>query len=545
MPPRERIDRYEIDGVIGHGSMGVVYRARDPVIGRELAVKTIRLSESAVAESPESKERFARELRAAGILSHPNIVTVYDAGNLSEDSAAYMAMEYVEGRSLRERIRPGERMRSEDALDLALQVARALDYAHARGIVHRDVKPGNILIREDGLAKLADFGIARFGPSDVTKEGGSVGSPSYVAPEVLRGEPVDGRADLFSLGVVLYEVLTGARPFQSETLPGLYHQILSSSPVPPASIGPEIPAEWDAVILKLLAKRPSDRYAEAGDLLEDLRRLERGLPAVIAAGVDGEATLTKIEPLPPLTAPRIRSGRPPAAGEGGRGSLLASAAPLAVFAAIVAAAIFVFDRPGSAVPPRTDPVQEAPPVAPSPVAAAPKATQASVGPTQPKPARPRSAAKAPPRQRQAPPPAQALIPDPPEAEPEPIVVPDESVFRLIPLESDLAAAPEPVTVNLSFEHSLEEGRFSLMVDGETVLSESIVPFEGRRRSPQRALSGSVRVAPGPHVVAAVAVDHKGRQWREESAVVLEPGRPATLSVALRGPLKKRLRIELR
>ncbi len=539
MPPRERIDRYEIDGVIGHGSMGVVYRARDPVIGRELAVKTIRLSESAVAASPESQERFARELRAAGVLSHPNIVTVYDAGNLSDDSTAYMAMEYVEGRSLRERIRPGERMRPEDALDLAMQVARALDYAHSRGIVHRDVKPGNILIRDDGLAKLADFGIARFGPSDVTKDGGSVGSPSYIAPEVLRGEPVDGRSDLFSLGVVLYEVLTGVRPFQSETLPGLYHQILSATPVPPASIGPEMPPEWDAVIMKLLAKRPSERYADAGDLLEDLRRLERGMPPVIASAVDSEATLTMI---PPLTAPHVRS-MPPSihSDRAHHGSILASVAPLALFGVVVAVAIFLFDRPGSAVAPPVASTPQAQAVVPhrdpQPVPRMQEVHKPVVAPEPPA----RGAPKSRPQRAAPSDPAAAFVPEPP---PEPITVTEAPLFAIEPLTDGSGTADaEPATLMLTFEHALEEGRFTLLIDGKTMMTESIDPVEGRRRTP-RSFFRSLSVGAGHHVVVAIVEDHRGRQWREESGIAIESGSTASLSVALRGPLKKRLRIEL-
>jgi len=539
---RERIDRYEIEGVIGHGSMGVVYRARDPVIGRELAVKTIRLSESACAASPEAQERFARELRAAGVLSHPNIVTVYDAGNMTGDSTAYMAMEYVEGRSLRERIRPGERMRSEDALDLAMQVARALDYAHSRGIVHRDVKPGNILIRDDGLAKLADFGIARFGPSDVTQEGGSIGSPAYIAPEVLRGEAVDGRSDLFSLGVVLYEVLTGVRPFQSETLPGLYHQILSAAPVPPGSIGHEMPPEWNAVIMKLLAKRPSERYAHAGELLEDLRRLERGMPPLIAASVDHEATLTMVEPLPASSGPRLRAAKASSTADGSHdGNILVSAAPLALFGVVVAVAIFLFDRPGSAVtPPAAPPAPAAqavalppdpPPAAPAPEVQVPVAIQQA------------SSAPSPPQRAALENPAPGeFVPDP--SPQKPVSVSEPPLFVIAPLDDESEPVDAgPATLMLTFEHTLEEGRFTLLLDGETMVSEAIDPLEGRRRSPPRSFFKSLSVGGGHHAVVAIVEDQRGRQWREASDISVESGRTASLSVALRG-LKKRLRIEL-
>jgi predicted Ser/Thr protein kinase len=275
----DRIDRYEVQEVIGRGAMGVVYRARDPLIGRVIALKTILLPDG----NPEgirhdTRERFAREARAAGLLSHPNIVTIYDVGEVEIEGSSYIAMEYVEGRTLRDIVPHGEKMSPVQILEIAQQVARALDYAHRRGIIHRDVKPANILVRDDGLVKLADFGVAHVDASELTRTGQSVGSPSYISPDVLLDRTLDGRSDLFSLGVILYEVLTGEKPFRGETLAALYHQIISSAPKPPSAIDPEIPQEWDAVILKLLAKSPGDRYASAAHLLEDLRCLELGKP---------------------------------------------------------------------------------------------------------------------------------------------------------------------------------------------------------------------------------------------------------------------------
>ncbi len=277
--PYERIDRYEVQEVVGRGAMGVVYRARDPVIGRVVALKTIELPDEIPGEErADSLERFAREARAAGLLSHPNIVTIYDVGKAGGDGSSYIAMEFVEGRTLRQMVPHGQRKPSEEILRIALQVARALDYAHRRGIIHRDVKPANILIRDDGLVKLADFGVARLESSELTRTGQSVGSPSYVAPEMLLDQPVDGRADLFSLGVILYEVLTGEKPFRGENLASLYRQILSETPALPSTRNAAIPREWDTIILRLLEKKPEDRYPGAVHLIEDLRRLEKGVP---------------------------------------------------------------------------------------------------------------------------------------------------------------------------------------------------------------------------------------------------------------------------
>lgn len=283
-----RIDRYEVQEVVGRGAMGVVYRALDPVIGRVVALKTIHRQDDGLGPiRNESLERFSREARAAGLLSHPNIVTVYDVGSADGHTLSYIAMEFVEGRTLRQMVPHGESMTPDRVLDVGLQVARALDYAHRRGVIHRDVKPANILIREDGLVKLADFGVARIETSDLTRTGHSVGSPSYIAPEILLEQPTDGRADLFSLGVILYELLTGGKPFQGETLAALYHRVIAVTPEAPSKVNPAVPAEWDAIVLKLLAKDPRERYPSAARVIEDLRALETGRPPRGDAGEAG------------------------------------------------------------------------------------------------------------------------------------------------------------------------------------------------------------------------------------------------------------------
>ncbi|HEY3174752.1 MAG TPA: serine/threonine-protein kinase [Candidatus Polarisedimenticolia bacterium] len=305
-----RIDRYEVQEVIGRGAMGVVYRALDPVIGRVVALKTIHRPDDGLGPvRSESLERFSREARAAGLLSHPNIVTVYDVGSADGNTLSYIAMEFVEGRTLRQMAHAGKPMPSEMVLEIALQVARALDYAHRRGVIHRDVKPANILIREDGLVKLADFGVARIDVSDLTRTGQSVGSPAYIAPEILLEQPTDGRADLFSLGVILYELLTGGKPFQGETLAALYHRVIAVTPEPPSRVHPAVPLEWDKIVLKLLAKSPGDRYASAAQLIEDLRAIETGRPLRHAAGdptgVDPLLVVTGDKQIPEIELDRV------------------------------------------------------------------------------------------------------------------------------------------------------------------------------------------------------------------------------------------------
>ncbi len=306
MPTQPRISRYELQEVIGRGAMGVVWLARDPAIGRVVALKTIQIPDGTPdSVRGDSLARFAREARAAGLLAHPNIVTVYDVGSVDgEQSTSYIAMEFVEGRTLRQMVPHGERLEPDQVLDLAMQVARGLEYAHQRGVVHRDVKPANILMRDDGLVKLADFGVARIESSELTRTGQSVGSPSYIAPEMLRDQEVDGRADLFSLGVILYELLTGLKPFRGDTMPALYHQILSVDPLPPSRFDPEIPLEWDPLVMRLLSKNPDERYHSAAELLEDLRALEAGrVPPFAMPGQGAEAQTLELAEVTALPEP--------------------------------------------------------------------------------------------------------------------------------------------------------------------------------------------------------------------------------------------------
>src|SRR5579863_2572205 len=212
----ERFGRYEILGELGRGAMGIVYKARDPKINRVVAVKTISLAGQPPEEEQEYRERFVHEAEAAGRLSHPGIVTIFDVGEEPETRAPYIVMEFVAGQSLDKLLLSKEdrKLTVEKALQLALEVAEALDCAHGQGVVHRDVKPANILLTEDGHAKIADFGVAKLNFANATATGRTLGTPAYMSPEQLNGDPVDGRSDLFSLGVILYAVVTGYKPFQ-------------------------------------------------------------------------------------------------------------------------------------------------------------------------------------------------------------------------------------------------------------------------------------------------------------------------------------------
>jgi len=264
-----RLGRYELLAELGQGAMGVVYRAHDPVLDRVVAIKTIHLT-LPKDELAEYEARFYQEARAAGGLNHPNIVTIYDIGK--SERVAYMAMEFLEGEELRATLAAGQPLPPAQALDVVIQVAEGLAYAHERHIVHRDIKPANIMVVRDGLVKITDFGIARMRTTEVkTMTGMILGSPKYMAPEQVAGRRADHRGDLFSLGVVLYETLTGQAPFQGDNIHGIMYQILNSTPPPPSVRNPDLPHIVDLVLAKALAKNVEERYQSAKELIEDLR----------------------------------------------------------------------------------------------------------------------------------------------------------------------------------------------------------------------------------------------------------------------------------
>ncbi len=261
----KKIGRYEVIEELGRGSMGVVYKARDPVIGRSVAIKTIRLGDfSAPQQLEELTARLIREAQSAGVLSHPNIITIFDAGE--EDGLSYIAMELVEGVSLEHLLERGQSLSEATILHIARQTADALGYAHQRGIVHRDIKPGNIMLTEDGRVKVADFGIAKVGSSKMTQTGMLLGSPSYMAPEHFLGQPLDGRSDIFALGVVLFELLTGQAPFIGENLGTLSYKIVHEDPVPPIQLKPAVSPGLNDLVVKALSRDPQKRFQTAAEL---------------------------------------------------------------------------------------------------------------------------------------------------------------------------------------------------------------------------------------------------------------------------------------
>lgn len=270
MGEQQQLGRYELGAEIGRGATGVVYKARDPIIDRVVALKTVDFRSFGANQAVE-QGRFFQEAKSAGRLSHPNIVTIYDAGEAQ--GCAYIAMELLEGASLREMLDGRPPIAVGRALEITAQIARGLAYAHEHGVVHRDVKPANVILVGSRRAKITDFGIARFNTASQTAQKELAGSPKYMSPEQIRGEEVDGRSDLFSLGTMLYEMVTGRPPFDGPNLPAIMKSVVEQAPQQPSSVHAEVPREVDKLIARLLAKSPDDRYPSARALLRDLSSL--------------------------------------------------------------------------------------------------------------------------------------------------------------------------------------------------------------------------------------------------------------------------------
>lgn len=284
----EKLGRYEILSELGRGAMGVVYKAIDPLIDRTVAIKTIQLDLSR-DELANFEERFYREAKSAGRLNHPNIVTIYDVGKT--DHTAYIAMEFLEGQLLKEVLDVHTALPIDKIVDIAAQVADGLAYAHEKGIVHRDIKPANIMLVRGDVVKITDFGIAQMPTGSRTLAGTVLGSPKYMAPEQVVGKTVDGRSDLFSLGVVLYEMLTGESPFNGDNINTTMYRIVNEAPLPPKTITPRIPAVFNTIVGKALAKNPGERYQNASELARDLRNYkDLSIPASATAALNQPTT---------------------------------------------------------------------------------------------------------------------------------------------------------------------------------------------------------------------------------------------------------------
>jgi tRNA A-37 threonylcarbamoyl transferase component Bud32 len=449
-----RIARYEIEAELGRGMMGVVYQARDPELGRTVALKTISLAFAvSEADAEAFKTRFLEEARIAARLSHPGIVVVHEVGRDVPSDTLYIALEHLRGQTLADRVGGGRTLPWREAVHLVAQVARALQHAHAHGVVHRDIKPANIMVLESGEAKVLDFGVAKAPASQLTATGQFFGTPAYMSPEQASGEPLDGRSDLFSLGCVLYVALTGRRPFDGENVPLILSRVRSAVPEPPSRMCADIPPGVDVVVARAMAKDPAARYPGGGAMADDLEALLAGRAPRAAPVPEGLRTVA--------TRPKAE----------------AELEPLE---------LVPDDQPPAAAPPRATP-----PATSLPSRRALMALGAAVLAAGAWLARPRSTPPVDPAQASA---------DAPVASPRGGVL-----WR---------GLSDPAYLAVDFDHHLRSGTLEVWVDDEPVLEE---PIEGRVkhkvlsfRLRKGSLQQTLEVAPGVHEVR-VQVSWEGRR----------------------------------
>ncbi|GLC24513.1 serine/threonine-protein kinase [Roseisolibacter agri] len=438
-PPATTIGKYQILGLVGEGAMGAVYRALDPVLQRPVAIKVMS---DAVAREQELRERFLREAQAAGSLQHPNVVTIYDFGEV--DGHLFIAMEFLDGEDLEALLAKQTALSLSSKLGIAIDVLGGLSYAHRRGIVHRDIKPANIRITDDERAKIMDFGVAHLTSQKMTRTGMTMGTPNYMAPEQVTAGPIGAHTDVFSLGAVLYELLTHRKPFAAETLHAVLYKIVSEPTPPPSTYAPELPPELDAIVAKSLAKDPEHRYQTAAEMANDLTELRAimgtlsgarqasasvSLNARLATAVPGAAA-SPASATGPTVAPPV-----PAKTGAGRGALVFTGALGALALGVGVWAFALRDRGAPA--PTPEPTVAQGPATPPPTAG-PTASDSTTAPvsTPPAPAAPAAPSVAAPMPAAPRPREVAAVPSgttPAPAVSRPIATPGSS------------AAPAPVT----------------------------------------------------------------------------------------------------
>jgi len=487
-PLPQTLGRYAIRRELGRGMMGVVYEAVDPALGRRLALKTIRLAfEVPPGERESFEKRFLAEARAAASLQHPGIVVVHDVGRDEATGTLFIALELLEGRTLAEETAAGQPIEWTRALRIAGQLAEALHHAHGQGIVHRDIKPANVMVLASGRAKLMDFGIAKLPASQLTVAGDFFGTPSYMSPEQAGGAPVDARSDVFSLGCVLHQLLTGRRAFDGPSLPAILMRVLQEDPPPPSRAVPGIPAAVDAVVARALAKDPERRYPDARTLADDVEEVLAGRPprhARLAPPLPAEGERTRV-----AARPATGGGPPPApaaAAAGGTPHLEDVLTPV--------------DGGAAALP--TDRLRTSRRL----VLALAAGAAGLVG--------------------------LGFLGA--------LVVPWGGQPAVLPVPT---LPPPPGTLEIDFEHGLRSGTIRVWIDDEVVLEEplesrvtrKILSFKQRKGT----LSQSLEVDPGERVVR-VQVEGDGFSGSRRIRGVFESGRARRLRVEVGGLIKKDL-----
>jgi len=467
------IGRYEIVAELGRGAMGSVFKATDPAVGRTVALKTIHSAALSGEQSGEYRARFYREARASGVLAHPGIVPVFDVGE--HEGAPFLVMEFVEGRTLDSAMKKGARFTLDRVCDIGQQLAEALGYAHRQGVIPRDMKPANILMTSREVygserPRITDFGIAKLAASEITTTGQLLGTPAFMPPEQFTGAPIDGRADLFSLGVILYSLASGEQPFPGETMTAVSYKVVHTDPIPPSKLNPSIPASLENVILKCLAKSPANRYQTGEELAQDLATLRANPNATLAASAAPAPTAN--DPNATLAAAPSSISHPPAQAYAAAQKSPAApakkpskqqkietiiAAALLAVAAAGAGAWFLFVHHRQPAPPQPQAVTApAPqPAAPAPLPAVqgtvlPEHEPGPAAPAKPEPAKPAAAkpqaaaAKTTPPPPPSPPPATKPAPtSTPAAGPAPAPAPKPAKTTPPPAATPATAASDP------------------------------------------------------------------------------------------------------
>jgi serine/threonine-protein kinase len=461
------LGKYDVRGTLGRGAMGVVYDGWDPVIHRRVAIKTLNLPDSNDPEGLEGLERFKREAQAAGRLTHPNIVGVFDYGETSE--VAYIVMEFVEGKSLKDVLGSNERMAPETAIRLMEDILAGLAYSHDCGVVHRDIKPANIMITNDGRTKIADFGIARIEASSMTQAGTVLGTPAYMSPEQFMGQVVDRRTDIYSSGVLLYQLLTGERPFEG-SMSAIMHKSLTTVPPRPSELSVTAPASLDAVVARAMARRPEDRFATATEFAQALRQPPPALaadPLAIDETIIASAKTAPARAAPAPSLPRESPIRPADAAptKGGKRGLLIGGGAVLVIA--IAAAIWLL-LPGRAPAPTVamqastqQTATPAPTEAPRRTVPSTVPLQEAMVPSTPQPAAPVTPPIARPPSEPSQP-AQAVPPAAPSTAPSaaplaaPLVAPQSVPPAVVPPVASPAPAAPPVRTAAAIQSALAD-----------------------------------------------------------------------------------------